>query len=94
MGGSARDQQVEVGGQLGLRASSADDGEGFLLEVADNGRGVDAARLERSLLLDRDDDVGLKLSKAVVEAHGGSFVIESEPSQGTYVQLRFPFYQN
>lgn len=83
----------ERGGQLGLRATLTEDGNGFQLEVADNGKGIDRGRLERALSLERNDDVGLKLSKAIIEEHGGSFTIESEPSEGTYVQLRFPLYQ-
>ena len=54
----------ERGGQFGLRATPTADGEGFSLEVADNGSGVNA---------------GLHLSRAVAEAHGGTFVVESEP---------------
>jgi hypothetical protein len=41
----------------------------------------------------REDDrphVGVALTKAIVEQHGGHLEIESEPGQGTYVRLGLP----
>ena len=35
--------------------------------------------------------VGLTLTKAMVEQHGGDFGIDSVPDEGTYVQIRLPF---
>lgn len=90
---NALDALPERGGRVGLRATVEADGAEVLLEVADNGRGADAALFERVL---RDEDarhgVGLRLTKAIVEEHGGRFELESEPGQGTYVGLRLPLY--
>ena len=34
--------------------------------------------------------LGLAIAKKVVEDHGGSIVLESEPGQGTIVRMRLP----
>jgi signal transduction histidine kinase len=34
--------------------------------------------------------LGLSLSRKIVEAHGGSLVVESAPDRGTQVTLRLP----
>ena len=39
-----------------------------------------------------DPRVGLALTKAIVEQHGGSLGVESEPGGGTYAQIRLPLH--
>ncbi len=34
--------------------------------------------------------VGFALTKAIVEQHGGSLEVDSEPGGGTYAQIRLP----
>jgi signal transduction histidine kinase len=66
--------------------------DGVLLRVRDNGRGIppEAQRGIMSGLPSSFRGLGLPLVRAIVEAHGGSFRIESEPGHGTIVSLRFP----
>ena len=35
--------------------------------------------------------LGLPLAKTLVELHGGTLMVESEPGRGTKITLRFPF---
>lgn len=39
---------------------------------------------------DESPRTGLILTKAIVEQHGGDLEIDSEPGEGTYVQIRLP----
>jgi signal transduction histidine kinase len=78
-----------------------DDGDGITVEIEDGGIGmtpeeVDVAltpfsqvdaRLERKY---EGAGLGLPLSKAFVEAHGGTMRIESASGAGTKVSMRFP----
>jgi signal transduction histidine kinase len=36
--------------------------------------------------------VGLALTKAIIQQHGGEITLKSEPEQGTYVQIVLPIY--
>ncbi|HEY9872755.1 MAG TPA: ATP-binding protein [Candidatus Obscuribacterales bacterium] len=85
----------ESGGNLGIRSSIADDGNELLLEVADNGKGAEQPLINQAFATNETPQgdrpsVGLKLTKAIVEQHGGKLTIESEPGQGTYVQIKLP----
>ena len=75
--------------------------DGLNFRVADNGIGIPADKLSLALApfgqldsgLDRQYDglgLGLPLAKRLVELHGGTFEIESEPGKGTAVTARFP----
>ncbi|MDJ0942663.1 MAG: PAS domain S-box protein [Kiloniellales bacterium] len=88
------------GGKVTVTAT-ADPVQGFVIRVADDGIGMAAADIPRALArfgqidgsLARDFNgtgLGLPLSKALVEMHGGSLEIESAPSAGTVVTLRLP----
>ncbi|MDW5593545.1 ATP-binding protein [Conexibacter stalactiti] len=57
------------------------------LEVADDGRGLDPARLRRAPL---DGHIGLASATERVEALDGVLEIASEPGQGTLVRVRIP----
>ncbi|MBW4577449.1 MAG: HAMP domain-containing protein [Aphanothece sp. CMT-3BRIN-NPC111] len=86
----------ERGGHLGIRSSIAADGKELLLEVADNGTGVEQPLINRAFTTIETSPgnrlgVGLKLTKAIVEQHGGHLTIKSEPGQGTYVQIKLPW---
>ncbi|MBI5070919.1 MAG: HAMP domain-containing histidine kinase [Deltaproteobacteria bacterium] len=77
------------------------DGGALLLEVRDQGIGIDAADMPRLFTpffrTDRSRargtggvGLGLLLARRIVEAHGGSVAVESAPGQGTTVRLRIP----
>jgi signal transduction histidine kinase len=72
-----------------------------LLRVSDNGAGIPAEALPR--LFDRfyrvdksrcsatgGSGLGLAICKAIVEAHGGTIQVESQPGKGTEFQVMLP----
>jgi signal transduction histidine kinase len=78
-----------------------DSNAGLAFRVADNGIGIPADKLPIALTpfgqvesgLNRKYDgvgLGLPLAKRLVELHGGTMEIESEPGKGTAVTARFP----
>ncbi|MBD2313447.1 HAMP domain-containing histidine kinase [Desertifilum sp. FACHB-1129] len=78
----------EMGGRVGVRANLSTEGTELLIEVADNGRGAELPLVP----LESEDHpgVGLQLTRAIVEQHGGHLVIDSQPGVGTYVQMQLP----
>ena len=87
------------GGQVTVEAAAGP--EGFVLRVADTGIGI--AKQDIPLALERfgqiDSDLsrkyegtglGLPLSLCLMEHHGGTLDIESEPGRGTTITLTFP----
>jgi two-component system OmpR family sensor kinase len=86
------DALPERGGKIGLRARISRSGDDLLLEVADDGSGAEQSLIDRAF--DRSEGAGqysgLTLVRAVVEQHGGEVNVDSEPGEGTYVQVRIP----
>ena len=89
-----------AGGRVEVRAR-AEGGE-LLTEVQDTGMGIEPA--ERGKLFQRfrqldmshtraagGTGLGLAISKALVEAHGGTIGVESEPGVGSTFWFRLPF---
>jgi two-component system OmpR family sensor kinase len=77
---------------------------GFAMIVSDDGIGIPAddlpfvfERFYRGSNVDNNTaegvGLGLPVAKAIVEAHGGSISIESEPERGTTVTVTLPFSQ-
>jgi signal transduction histidine kinase len=88
------------GGNVTLSIRVDGDG-GFELRVSDTGIGIAADDLEKALepfsqvdnAQQRHHDgtgLGLPISRALAELHGGSLEIESEPGLGTTVTVRLP----
>ena len=88
------------GGAITLTTEVEEDG-GFKLTVSDTGRGIAAEDLERALEPFAQVDgthsrnhegtgLGLPISRALAELHGGTLDIESELGLGTTVLVRIP----
>ena len=91
----------EKGGRLGIRATldtQTTEVPQLLIEVADDGTGIEGPLIEQAIVnaeksSKQRPNVGLKLTKAIIEQHGGSLNINSAPSVGTMVQVRLPWRQ-
>jgi two-component system heavy metal sensor histidine kinase CusS len=81
--------------------SAGREGAEVWVEVADDGRGIDAGHLphlfERFYRADASRSsaggnvgLGLPIVKGIAELHGGSVSLTSQPGRGTRVRLRFP----
>ena len=88
------------GGRITLAAGPAGEG-GFEIRISDTGVGIAADQIERILLPFEQGDnrysrvmggtgLGLALVKGLVELHGGTLRIESEPGRGTTAVTTFP----
>jgi len=87
-------------GRVTVRAERLADGA-VVLSVADTGIGMSAEQLpraldafgqvhERAVSAERGSGLGLPLTRALIELHGGRFEIDSAPGVGTTVRLVFP----
>ena len=82
------------GGTLTLRVHG---GKNVVIEIIDNGTGITADDLSRVMETffttkswGKGTGLGLPICRRIVEAHGGSLSIESEPGQGTTVRIVLP----
>ncbi len=88
-----------AGGRISINARQTDNE--VLIKVSDTGVGIPLAEQDR--IFDRfyrcersiDDaaqgaGMGLAISKAVVERHGGTIRVESAPDEGTTMTVTFP----
>ncbi|MET0406655.1 MAG: HAMP domain-containing sensor histidine kinase [Cystobacter sp.] len=84
-----------------VRLTARGSTDGLVVEVADQGIGIDAKDRERLFTpFFRSDrsrarrtggvGLGLALARRIVVAHGGSLVLESQPGQGTTARVQLP----
>jgi two-component system OmpR family sensor kinase/two-component system sensor histidine kinase BaeS len=84
-----------AGGRITLTAS-VDGQRAVRFAVTDTGSGIAAADLPyvftrfRKSADSRGTGLGLAIAKSLVEAHGGSIEVESEPGRGTTVSFSLP----
>jgi signal transduction histidine kinase len=83
-------------GQISIRIAPSPSG-GAVLEVQDDGQGIDAATMERifdPFFTTRDVGsgmgLGLPICHAIVAAHGGSLTATSVPGQGSTFRVELP----
>lgn len=85
-----------LSGQGEIRVSTRQEGGWAILAVADNGCGMSADFLQRSLFRPFQTTkksglgIGMFQSKMIVEAHGGRIAVASEPGKGTTFQVFLP----
>ena len=79
-------------------SASVDSGHA-VVTVRDNGKGISSAHLDRIFerferVCERSKDgglgLGLWITKQIVESHGGTIVVESEPGNGSTFIVRLP----
>jgi signal transduction histidine kinase len=90
-------QAMPTGGQLVLK--TAHDEGSAVLEVIDNGPGMSpesVRRVFRPFYTTKREGSGLGLptTRKIVEAHGGTIDVESEPGKGTRFVIRLPVAGN
>jgi PAS domain S-box-containing protein len=89
-----------AGGSVTVEAGRSADG-GLFVSVIDTGIGIARADIPKALApFSQVDDgrarhqggtgLGLPIVKSLIEQHGGTLVLESEPGRGTQATLRFP----
>lgn len=88
---------LEGAGRLSIAARRTDDGAAVEIEVKDDGAGIPADILPRifdpfftTKEIGHGLGLGLFIVFEIVEEHGGSIVVNSEPGLGTTFHLRFP----
>jgi signal transduction histidine kinase len=86
-------QAVEAGGMI--RISADRNGESVVVEITDNGAGIDKADIDK--VFDpfftrraKGTGLGLAICRELVEMHGGSISIRSELGTGTLVSVKLP----
>jgi signal transduction histidine kinase len=87
-------------GQIVVEGGRDDDG-GLFICVADTGMGIAKSDIPKALApFSQIDDgrsrhqggtgLGLPIVKSLIELHGGSLALDSEPGKGTRATLKFP----
>jgi two-component system OmpR family sensor kinase len=91
----------EPGSPISIEASASTDAKQLVIDVRDQGVGIARADLERIFepffRADRSRTrrtggvgLGLVLARRIVEAHGGSITVQSEPDRGSHFRVVVP----
>jgi two-component system nitrogen regulation sensor histidine kinase NtrY len=81
-------------GRIGLFALRGPD-DAVFIQVKDNGRGIPAEILDQVFIpffttKEKGSGIGLSLSRRIINLHGGSIQMTSEPGKGTIVNIQLP----
>jgi len=77
------------GAEVAIALCQPDDGQGLVLEIADNGPGLEADELA-GLLQSAKPGHGLAFSRAMARANGAELEIDTAPGQGLTARIVFP----
>jgi two-component system sensor histidine kinase HydH len=85
----------EPGGTVTVGAAAKENGR-LLITVSDRGEGMDKDALENIFIpfytrKQSGTGLGMSITKKIIEAHGGTIQVRSEPGQGTQVTVGLPF---
>jgi len=88
-------QATERGGTVRVLVAPFPQQDGVVMAVSDTGRGIAPEHLERIFdpfftTKEEGTGLGLPICKQIVEQHGGTMRIESEPGEGTRVMVLLP----
>ncbi len=86
-------QALPDGGQLMVRSRSTPGG--VAIDLIDNGIGMDTATLNRAFdpfysTKSGGSGLGLPTTRKIIEAHGGTLSVQSEPERGTQFTIQLP----
>jgi len=86
-------QEMEDGGHLRIGLGHGE--KGVTLTVSDTGAGIDRQRIGKIFepfftTKESGTGLGLAIVHRIIESHGGTIHVESEPGRGTSFILRFP----
>lgn len=88
---------LSPGGELTIKTGISEDGNDVIMEFIDNGTGIEKEKLGR--IFDpfyttkrpgKGTGLGLSVSYSIIEKHGGSISVESEPGKGTRFSICLP----
>ncbi len=86
-------------GELTVTAGNSPDGRSVIITVRDSGAGMEKEVLEQAFFpyfttKNGGTGIGLALSQKVINDHGGTISIRSEPGQGTTVTITLPLWRD
>ena len=88
-------QATDRGGRVNVAVAPFPLRDGIILAVSDTGKGISAEDLERIFdpfftTKEEGTGLGLAICRQIVEQHGGTITVESEPGKGTRVVALLP----
>jgi two-component system NtrC family sensor kinase len=85
------------GGEIHVRTAAAEGGEGVSIEVRDNGPGIPPGlrdKIFEPFFSTKENQhrtgLGLAVAKGIVERHGGTLTVESQPGAGAAFTVQLP----
>ena len=95
---NAREAMIPHGGKLTISAQA--DNDGILIKINDTGCGIEQSEMSRVFdtffttkhkkIAGSGTGLGLSLCKKVIDAHGGTITVESQPGKGTTFTITLP----